>query len=171
MQQMSSRQNYRDVLRAYDRMGQGMVVSPLDGTAVVAAAPAGAACGIACCPVPEGTVGHIVPVGFERVCIPPCGEVTVRMSIPAPATILALFVPASIAGCLSLKNWNIGRWQAFGNCDPVPAEMFSCCELDENALVGVAVAANTEICLTVINECKRNIDFRAAVKALVCDVC
>ena len=130
-----------------------------------------AGCTLPCCPPPMETVGRVTLVGFPRVCIPGCDCETIETSVCGPFTLTNLFIPAKIASCLSITRFRIGCWDLLVNCDPVPAELFSCCELDENMFGARPVDANSPICLTVENECKDNIPFEGAIKGVLCEPC
>lgn len=128
-------------------------------------------CAVPCCPPPAETVGRVTLVGFPRICIGGCDCETVETSVCGPFTLTNLFIPAKIASCLSITRFRIGCWDLLVNCDPVPAELFSCCELDENMFGARPVDANSPICITVENECEDDIQFAGAVKGVLCEPC
>ena len=181
------RQNYRDIADQFDRMGNMAFANPafagfagnpaaaaamMQATGMDPATAAALACGAGpCCPVPEPTVGRVTLVGFPKVCIPGCDCETVETSVCGPFTLTNLFIPEKIASCLSITRFRIGCWDLLVNCDPVPAELFSCCELDDNMFGARPVDANSPICLTVENECKADIPFTGAIKGVLCDAC
>lgn len=129
------------------------------------------ACNIGCCPPPAEVVSRVTLVGFPKICIPGCDCETVETSVCGPFTLTNLFIPAKIASCLSITRFRIGCWDLLVNCDPVPAELFSCCDLDDNMFAARPVDANSPICLTVENDCKADIPFEGAIKGLLCEPC
>ena len=133
--------------------------------------PAPLACNIGCCPPPAEVISRVTLVGFPKVCIPGCDCETVETSVCGPFTLTNLFIPAKIASCLSITRFRIGCWDLLVNCDPVPAELFSCCDLDDNMFAARPVDANSPICLTVDNDCKADIPFEGAMKGLLCEPC
>ena len=181
------RKSYRDIADGFDRMGNfpvpglaygagfggfpapGLAVNPGDPAAYAAYLASG--CALPCCPTPVETVGRVTLVGFPRVCIPGCECETVETSVCGPFTLTNLFIPAKIASCLSITRFRIGCWDLLVNCDPVPAELFSCCELDENMFGARPVDANSPICITVENECEEDIKFEGAIKGVLCEPC
>ena len=187
-----NRQTYRDIADAYQRakvgnigaglLGnagafQGLVPNPATLAALGLSAEQIAAlttlsCNVGCCPPPEDNVGQITLVGLPPDCLEPCecGHV-IATTVCAPLTFMGLFVPSNIASCLSLTRLRVGCQDILINCDPIPMELFACCEIDDNLFGGRTVAANSEICLTVDNKCKAEIEFGGAVKASVCLPC
>lgn len=181
---------YRDIADSAPRTGNcgpsfmpqmaqaGQQFGPLAGNPAALQALAAAGidttpfCGYNCCPVPEPTTGAPKLVGLPDVCIPgnECG-VVIETSVCAPFTVLGLFIPDTIARCLSLTRFRVGCSDLLINCDPIPAELFSCCEIDENMLGGTTVAANSPICLTFDNKCKAEIEFEGAIKGIACMAC
>ena len=187
------RQNYNDISDAYDRMGNfgfgggggpASLVGPnlLLNTQVLTSLGLNemqinailSSCGTSmCCPQPaESTVGRLALVGLPAQCIPACacGEV-VETTVCGPFTLTNLYIPPKIACCLALTRFRIGCWDLLVNCDPIPAELFACCELDENQFGARPVEANSPICLTFDNKCKADIEFEGALKGVICDVC
>ena len=153
--------------------GQGFQgLQYMDGTVPVDAGAMGWPCATECCPVPPPTTGAPKLVGLPDVEIPACScGVVVETSVCAPFTVLGLFIPDTIARCLSLTRFRVGCSDLLINCDPIPAELFSCCEIDENMLGGTTVAANSPICLTFDNKCKADIEFEGAIKGIACMAC
>ena len=129
-------------------------------------------CDVGCCPVDEPTKGQITLVGLPEDCIDPCecGH-PIATTVCAPLTFMGLFVPSSIASCLTLTRLRVGCTDILINCHPIPMELFACCEIDDNLFGGRTVAANSEVCLEVNNKCKAEIEFSGAVKASVCLSC
>ena len=126
-----------------------------------------------CCPTPPvGQSGSIRLVGLPDDCIEACecGHV-IETEVCAPLSVIGLFVPETIARCLSMTRFRVGCSDLLLNCDPVCVELFSCCEIDENLLGGVTVAAGTPICLTFDNKCKADIEFCGTLKVLACVPC
>lgn len=192
----STRQTYRDISDAHQRAKVGNNVAVRSGnpffglagapglvpdanvlaslglTAEQIAALTQLSCNTGCCPVPADNVGQITLVGLPNECIDPCecGHV-IETTVCAPLTFMGLFVPSKIANCLSLTRLRVGCQDILINCEPIPMELFSCCEIDDNLFGGRTVAANSMICLTVDNKCKAELEFEGAVKASVCLPC
>lgn len=130
------------------------------------------ACNPGCCEPPENSVGQITLAGLPEDCLDPCecGH-PIETTICAPATFMGLFVPSSIASCLTLTRLRVGCTDILINCHPIPMELFQCCEIDDNIFGGRTVAANSTVCLEVNNKCKAEIEFSGAVKLSVCLPC
>ena len=183
-----ARKNYRDIPGQFDRMGQQM------GNPFAPAAPPGFpggfpgfqgmvpgvptnefglnACGAtACCPVAQPTRAYERIVGLPRVCIDGCDSETIETSVCGPFTMTGLYIAPKVAHFLSITRLQVGCNNILVNCDPIPAELFSCCEVDENLITAPTVEANSPICLEVENESQREIEFKGAVKGLLCVSC
>ena len=178
------RKTYRDIADGFDRMG--MVVpglTPGYPNFLAAGLPGGGpmdpayaqflaqGCAVPCCPPPVETVGRVTLVGFPRVCIEACGCETIETSVCGPFTLTNLFIPSKIACSLAITRFRVGCWDMLVNCDPVPAELFSCCELDENMFGARPVDANSPICITVENDDDDSVRFEGAVKGVLCEPC
>lgn len=167
-------QNYRDIMDSYDRMGVQPAYAPypatgnLPGVAIYPNELVGAN---SPCAVPAPSTPRIVYAGFERACIDKCGTETVKATIQAPYTVTGLFIPPRVACALSIIDFRIGRWPALGSCDPVPADLFSTNDMDEQMFGSMEQAANTEVCLTLENETNRPINFTGALKVVICEPC
>ena len=185
-----ARKNYRDIPGQYDRMGQVTPFAPA-GFAPAGFAPGFAggmvpagfsagnenpfglnACGAtACCPVPQPTRAYERVVGLPRVCIGGCDSESIDTSVCGPFTMTGLYIAPKVAHFLSITRLQVGCNNILVNCDPIPAELFSCCEVDENIITAPTVDANSPICLEVENESQREIAFRGAIKGLLCVSC
>ena len=180
--QPATRKNYRDIPGQYDRMGQmnafappgfappgcpgfqGLVASDVAG----GLGPCGAT---ACCPVPTPTRAYERVVGLPRVCIDGCDSASIDTSVCGPFTMTGLYIAPKVAHFLSITRLQVGCNNILVNCDPIPAELFSCCEVDENIITAPTVDANSPICLEVENESQREIEFKGAIKGLLCVSC
>ena len=180
-----ARKNYRDIPGQYDRMGQvlpfaqpgfapagfpgfpGLVRQGITNDGVVLDA-----CGTAaCCPVPTPTRAYERVVGLPRVCIDGCDCETIETAVCGPFTLTGLYIAPKVAHFLSITRLQVGCNNILVNCDPIPAELFSCCEVDENVITAPTVEANSPICIEVENESTKEIEFKGALKGLLCTNC
>ena len=180
------RKNYRDIPGQYDRMGQmaafapsgfapggfpgfqGVVPLGVPGDGPLSLGACGAA---ACCPVAPATRAYERIVGLPRVCIAGCDCETVETAVCGPFTLTGLYIAPKVAHFLSITRLQVGCHNILVNCDPIPAELFSCCEVDENLITAPTVDANSPICIEVDNERTHEIEFKGAVKGLLCVSC
>ena len=147
--------------------GQWGGMSPADYAQYVANG-----CQVPCCPVAEPQYQRIGLVGLPEVCIPECEcGVLIETTVCGQFTPLGLYIPPKIAHCLSITRFRVGCTDLLLGCDPVPAELFSCCEMDDNIIGGPSSAANTQVCITVDNKCKADIEFGGALKVAACLPC
>ena len=187
--QPARNKNYRDIPGAFDRMGQQMPFAP-GGFAPGFAGPGFPpgfpglvptvtanefginACGAAaCCPVPPATRSYERPLGLPRVCIPGCDSETIDTNVCGQFTLTGLYIAPKAAHFLSIKRFRVGCNDILAGCDPIPAELFSCCEVDDNLITAPTVEANSPICIEVENESDREVRFRGALKGLLCTSC
>ena len=130
------------------------------------------ACGAtACCPVAQPTRAYERVVGLPRVCIDGCECETIETSVCGPFTMTGLYISPKVAHFLSITRLQVGCNNILVNCDPIPAELFSCCEIDENIITAPTVEANSPICIEVDNESKHELEFKGALKGLLCVSC
>lgn len=179
-----ARKSYRDIPGQYDRMGQQVAFAPqfaqgfgfpqgfnggmVAGDAGAVLGPCGAA---ACCPVPTATRSYLRPLGLPRVCIDGCDSETIETSVCGPFTLTGLYIAPKVAHYLSITRFRVGCNDILAGCDPIPAELFSCCEVDENLITAPTVDANSPICLDVENESRNEIEFKGALMGLLCTSC
>lgn len=188
-----NRINYRDIIRKASRVGNvgalGMpgVLGGYPGLATnQLAMMAGAAqlspeawnaylaagCNVPCCPVPEPTVARVVFGGFKAKCVKGCSSETLVAHVQAPSQLVGIFFDPSIASSLLISDLRIGRWPALANCEPISAAVFACCDMDDNMFSSINVPANTEICMTVKNRRKNEINLEGVTfKAIICESC
>ena len=182
-----ARRSYRDIPAQYDRMGQmmyatqnqlggfpggfqGIFPAGADGSNVALQA---AACGtLPCCPVPTPTNAYERLVGLPRVCVDACDCETIETSVCGPFTLMGLYIAPKVAHHLSITRLQVGCHNLLVNCDPIPAEVFACCEiLGETTITAPTVDANSPICLEVENESKSELEFKGALYGLLCLSC
>ena len=94
----------------------------------------------------------------------------IETTVCGPFTLTGLFIPLKIATFLSITRLQVGC-NILVNCDPIPAELFSCWEVDENLIAAPTVEANSPICLEVESDSKHVIEFRGAIRGLLCVSC
>lgn len=195
--QVAPRRTYRDIPGQYDRMGQFLPAFPFQGVQYATAADGSVTqadasmagcvpeyscptqklapfCGaFQCCPVPKATTAYPRVVGFPRVCIGPCECETIDTSVCGPFTLIDMYISPKIAHDLSITAFQVGCSNLMVSCDPIPAEVFACCEnFGESALISTqTVEANTPICLTVENEGSKEKEFKGALYGLLCLAC
>ena len=183
--QFAPRRTFRDIPDQYDRMGQVMIptADPTRAWQVPVADPnmpvifpgngfALNACGAtACCPVEQPTRAYERVVGLPRICIPGCDCETVETSVCGPFTLTGIYIAPKVAHFLSITRLQVGCNNLLVNCDPIPAELFSCCEIDENVITAPTVDANSPICLELDNESNKELEFKGALKGLLCVAC
>lgn len=189
----AARKNYRDIPNQYDSMGQqqpwfgpppgygmpgtgqmgGMMPGPgglmpydvglqLQG---IANANGGA------CNVPLQNNGYERPIGLPRICIGACDCETAETSVCGPFTLTGIYVAPRVAFSLSITRIQVGCNSVLVNCDPIPAELFSCCDVDENVITAPTVEANSPICIEFENESNKDLTLKAALKGIVCISC
>jgi hypothetical protein len=185
---MKNHIQYRDIMKAYSKVGRvggpgyavrgglrgfagqgyAMTAAEDDAAAAAYAADCGAAC--APCDLPVNTVSRIIVAGFKPKCIGGCQSETVHAEIDAQGQLLQLYIDPGIASQLTITDLRIGRWPAFGNCEPIPASYFSCCDALDQFTSNV-FPANTRICMTVKNKRKQPVEFEALLKLAICEPC
>ena len=186
--QMAPRRNYRDIPAQYDRMGQ-QAMNPLlvpqnfggwggalqsVGVDPLTGLPIPAACGAFGCCVPDlPTKSYPRIVGLPRICIPGCDCETVETSVCGPFTMTWLYVAPKAAHFLSITRLQVGCNNLLVNCDPIPAELFSCCDNtgESNAIVAPPVDSNSPICIEFENEAQKEVELKAAIGGLLCSSC
>ena len=130
-------------------------------------------CGaLECCPVPRATAAYERIVGLPRVCIDDCDCETIETSVCGPFTLMGLYIAPKVAHWLSITRLQVGCHNLLVNCDPIPAEIFSCCEiLGETTITAPTIDANSPICIELENESTKEVEFKGAMYGLLCLAC
>ena len=186
--QVAPRRTYRDIPEQYDRMGQvfpggaAAFGSPFAqpfmqgvGPMVTQGEPplAPAFCGaLECCPVKPPNAAYERIVGLPRICIDGCDCEVIETAVCGPFTLMGLYIAPKVAHFLSITRLQVGCHNLLVNCDPIPAEIFSCCEiLGETTITAPTVDPNSPICIEVENESQKEIEFKGAMYGLLCLSC
>ena len=178
------RRTYRDIPDRMTHTGQlgfGAMPGTLQGLGAFPGAMAlagqpglleAAACGaLPCCPIDPPTQAYERVVGLPRICIPGCDCETAETTVCGPFTLTGLYVAPKVAHFLSITRIQIGCNNLMVNCDPIPAELFSCCEIDDNVITAPTIEANSPLCFEFENESNKELELKAAVKGLLCSRC
>lgn len=156
-QMIQARQGYRDIEAAHARVGAALINVPVDG-----------ACNVAM------DAKHMLPVGFPRACIERCKREEVPTRVCGSFAPFFLYVSPTCGSRLSIVGIIFCRWNALGNSNPVPADLFSSPLTAENPTWdgSIVIPANGDATLIIVNDDEdESVRLRAALVGVVCDPC